>query len=80
MIAGESTQFVIQQVQAGDGYYNAGIAQYLSSFYPKAAPRVLREIREEIERLTAMPNMCEEYEYDRFAFGQGGHFFSANQN
>ena len=38
------------------------IAQYLSGFYPKTAPRVLREIRERIERLSTTPNMCEEYE------------------
>ena len=40
------------------------IAQYLSGFYPKTAPRVLREIRERIERLSTTPNMCEEYEHD----------------
>ena len=40
------------------------IAQYLSGFYPKTAPRVLREIREKIERLSTTPNMCEEYEHD----------------
>ena len=40
------------------------IAQYLSGFYPKTAPRVLREIRDKIERLAATPNMCEAYPQD----------------
>ena len=40
------------------------IAQYLSSFYPKTATRVLREIRGKVEKLSATPNMCEEYEHD----------------
>ena len=31
---------------------------------PKTAPRVLREIRERIERLSTTPSMCEEYEHD----------------
>lgn len=40
------------------------IAQYLSGFYPKTAPRVLREIRDKIEKLSATPNMCEVYSQD----------------
>ena len=40
------------------------IAQYLSGFYPKTAPRVLREIRDKIERLSTAPNMCEVYSHD----------------
>lgn len=40
------------------------IAQYLSGFYPKTSTRVLREIRGKVEKLSATPNMCEEYEHD----------------
>lgn len=39
------------------------IAQYLSVFYPKTAPRVPREIREKIEKLSTTTNICREYEH-----------------
>lgn len=40
------------------------IAKYLSGFYPKTAPRVLKEIRDKISKLADTPNMCEVYTQD----------------
>ena len=40
------------------------IARYLSSFYPKTASRVLKEMREKITKLGDTPKMCELYRLD----------------
>ena len=40
------------------------IARYLSSFYPKTAGRVLKEMREKITKLGDTPKMCELYRLD----------------
>ena len=40
------------------------IVRYLSSFYPKTARRVLKEIREKIAKLGDTPRMCEVYALD----------------
>ena len=40
------------------------IARYLSGFYPKAASRVLKEMRDKITKLGDNPKMCEIYPLD----------------
>jgi len=40
------------------------IARYLSSFYPKTARRVLKEMRVKITKLGDTPKMCELYRLD----------------
>ena len=40
------------------------IARYLSGFYPNTARRILKEMREKIEKLGDTPKMCEIYRLD----------------